>query len=304
MAKKKTKKRVLKIKKLKFNFKFQISNFKLWSALSLCLFVALSLYVFWDLPNPANLTRHPAPASTKLLDRNGKLIYEIYQSQRRTPIQLSTLPKYVWQATLAAEDKDFYAHGGFSLRGMARALVNTFFKRNLQGGSTITQQLVKNALLTPDRTVRRKIREFTLSVLVELLYKKDQILELYLNQVPYGGTAYGIEAAAQTYFGKPAKELNVAESALLAGLPQATSYYSPFGSRPELANSRKEYVLDQMSSAKFISKEELLTAKDYQLTYAPPPSLRAPHFSLWVKDLLIQKYGLSEVEEKGLVVTT
>src|SRR3989344_3184405 len=205
MAKKKTKKRVLKIKKLKFNFKFQISNFKLWSALSLCLFVALSLYVLWDLPNPMNLTRHPAPASTKLLDRNGKLIYEIYQSQRRTPIQLSTLPKYVWQATLAAEDKDFYAHGGFSLRGMARALVNTFFKRNLQGGSTITQQLVKNALLPPDRTVRRKIREFTLSVLVELLYKKDQILELYLNQVPYGGTAYRIESPAPNHFTTPAR---------------------------------------------------------------------------------------------------
>jgi membrane peptidoglycan carboxypeptidase len=115
------------------------------------------------------LTTRPAAASTKLLDRHGKLIYEIFDNERRTPIQISTLPKHVWQATLAAEDKDFYSHGGFSVRGMMRAFVNIFFKGSLQGGSTITQQLVKQALLTQDRTVRRKIREFVLSEVVEVL---------------------------------------------------------------------------------------------------------------------------------------
>lgn len=251
-----------------------------------------------------NLTRHPSPASTRLLDRQGRIIYEIYESQRRTPISLSSLPKHLIDATLAAEDKDFYKHSGFSIRGISRALINTFFRRNLQGGSTITQQLVKNALLTPDRTVRRKVREFTLSVLVELFYKKDQILELYLNQVPYGGTAYGIEAAAQTYFGKSATTLSVAESALLAGLPQAPSYYSPFGSRPELAKDRKNYVLKQMLDNRMISADGYASASAHNLVFSPPPAIRAPHFSLWVKDLLVTKYGLRTVEQEGLTVTT
>ncbi|TSC85288.1 MAG: putative penicillin-binding protein [Microgenomates group bacterium Gr01-1014_16] len=265
---------------------------------------AAGIYLLWGLPNPMNLTRHPSPASTRLLDRNGKLIYEIYESQRRTPVSLSSLPKHLINATLAAEDKDFYTHSGFSIRGIARAFINTFFKRSLQGGSTITQQLVKNALLTPDRTVRRKVREFTLSILVEMFYKKDQILELYLNQVPYGGTAYGIEAAAQTYFGKSSHDLSLAESALLAGLPQAPSYYSPFGSHPEYANERQNYVLKQMLDNRTISENEYASASAETLSYSPPPALRAPHFSLWVKDLLINKYGLHVVEQEGLTVTT
>lgn len=264
----------------------------------------LVIYFFWDLPNPLNLSRHPAPASTKLLDRHGQLIYEIFADQRRTPIKLSSLPKYIWQATLAAEDKDFYQHGGFSVKGIGRAFVNIFFKGNLQGGSTITQQLVKKALLSDERTVKRKVREFTLSLAVEAMYTKDQILEFYLNQVPYGGTAYGLESAAQTYFGKSAKNLTVAQAALLAGLPQAPSQYSPFGSHPELAKSRQKYVLDQMLDNKFITPEEHNQALAEQIIYATPTTLKAPHFSLWVKDLLINKYGLQTIEEGGLVVTT
>ncbi len=270
----------------------------------LLLFIITNIYFFWDLPNPTNLTSHPAPVSTKLLDRQGRLIYEIYADERRTPIRLSSLPRYVWQATLAAEDKDFYKHGGFSLRGMFRALINTFFRGRLQGGSTITQQLVKKALLSDDRTIRRKVREFTLSAVVEILYTKDQILEMYLNQVPYGGTAYGLESAALTYFGKSARQLSVGESALLAGLTAAPSYYSPLGSHPELASDRQKFVLDQMLEGKFISEDEYASASAQPLLYAPPPSFQAPHFSLWVKDLLIRKYGLTTVEQEGLTVTT
>ncbi len=261
-------------------------------------------YLFWDLPNPMRLTTRPAAASTRVLDRHGKLIYEIFADERRTPIEFSTLPKHVWQATLAAEDKDFYSHGGFSIRGIARAFVNIFFKRNLQGGSTITQQLVKQALLTQDRTLRRKIREFVLSEAVEVLYRKDKILELYLNQVPYGGTAYGLETAAQTYFGKSAKDLDIAEAAMLAGLPQAPSYYSPTGSHPEVAKARQQYVLGQMLENKFITKEEFDAATTEELHYNRPPSLQAPHFSLWIKDQLIEKYGADTVELQGLTVTT
>ena len=299
----------LKIRKFRFDFprsasKSSIFKIRNWKLLLFGISgLGFSVYIFWGLPNPLRLTTNPAPASTKILDRNSKLLYEVFTDQRRTPIKLNSLPKYVWQATLAAEDKDFYKHSGFSTKGIIRAFVNTFFRRNLQGGSTITQQLVKNALLRPDRTVRRKIREFVLSVVVEIVYKKDQILEFYLNQVPYGGTAYGLESAARTYFDKSATNLNLAEAALLAGLPQAPSFYSPL-SRPELAKQRQEYVLKQMLDAKFITSDELQKAKDQSLKYAPPPTISAPHFSLWVKDLLVQKYGLAKVEQDGLVVTT
>jgi len=299
----KSKFRKLKLEKLS---RRQIHrNWKLISiALSLCFFAALSVYFFWDLPNPKNLTSRPAPASTRLLDRHGALIYEIFETERRTPVRLSTLPKHLIDATLAAEDKDFYSHSGFSLRGITRAFLNTFFKRNLQGGSTITQQLVKKALLSDERTLRRKVREFALSSLVELLYTKDEILELYLNQVPYGGTAYGIEAAALTYFGKTAAILSLTESALLAGLPQAPSYYSPFGAHPELAQDRKNYVLRQMLDNRMISESDYASASAQVLTFSPPTTLRAPHFSLWVKDLLANEYGLHTVEQEGLTVIT
>jgi membrane carboxypeptidase/penicillin-binding protein len=264
----------------------------------------IGLYFFWGLPNPMQLTTRPAAVSTKLMDRNGNLIYEIFADERRTPIQISTLPKYVWEATIAAEDQDFYNHSGFSVRGITRAFMNTFFKRNLQGGSTITQQLVKKALLSDERTWRRKVREFALSLVVEIMYKKDQILEMYLNQIGYGGTAYGLESAARTYFNKSSTELTLAEAALLAGLPQAPSYYSPFGSRPELSLERQKYVLDQMLQSKFISQEEHDTALSEELVFSTPQTLKAPHFSLWVRDQLIEKYGLDKVEREGLTVTT
>ena len=268
------------------------------------IFIAFSVYLFWGLPNPTRLTTHPAPASTKILDRHGNLLYEIFVSERRTPISLSSLPAYVWQATLAAEDKDFFQHKGFSLRGISRAFVNTFFRRQLQGGSTITQQLVKKALLTDDRTIRRKAREFILSIAVEALYSKQQILEMYINQIPYGGTAYGLESASETYFSKPAVSLSLSEAALLAALPLAPSYYSPFGSHPEQVQIRQQYVLDQMLDNGFITAGEHASASATPIVYAPPPSIKAPHFSLWVKDLLIEKFGTDMVEYGGLSVTT
>ena len=282
----------------------KIKKHKIIISLSLAVFVTLSLYLFWGLPNPMRLTSNPPSASTKLLDRNGQLIYEIYFDQRRTPISLKSLPAHVINATLAAEDHDFYKHSGFSIRGIARALISTFFKNKLQGGSTITQQLVKNALLTQDRTIKRKIREFTLSMVVEMAYSKDQILEMYLNQVPYGGTAYGIESASKTYFGKSAKLLTLPEAALLAGLPQAPSYYSPFGSRPEQSKLRQKYVLKQMLDNKFITKTEYDQALETEVSFDISTTLKAPHFSLWVKDLLAEKYGLKKIQEEGLVVTT
>lgn len=268
------------------------------------LLTAVSLWLFWGVPLPTRLTTSDFPVSTKIFDRKGVLIYEIFADQRRTPVKLEELPKHITQSTISIEDKDFYKHYGFSFTGVIRAAYNTIFRQKLQGGSTLTQQLVKNALLSPERTIRRKIREFALSMVVEAIYTKDQILELYLNQIPYGGTAYGIEAASELYFGKSAKDLNLAEAALLAGLPQAPSRYSPFGSRPESAKGRQETVLRRMVEDGHISSDEADEALEFELVFAEPQRLKAPHFALWIKEQLAEEYGQALVEQGGLRVTT
>lgn len=266
--------------------------------------IGLFLWLFWGVPLPTNLSSDEYPVSTKLFDRKGKLIYEIYSDKRRTPIKLDELPDYVKEATIAIEDKDFYKHYGFSYSGIARAAYNIVVQRKLQGGSTLTQQLVKNVLLTPERTVRRKLREFFLTIVVEGVYSKNQILEMYLNQIPYGSTAYGIEAAAELYFGKSAKDLTLAEATLLAGLPAAPSRYSPFGARPELAKGRQETVLRRMVEEGYVTQEEADKAKEEDLNYAEITPPKAPHFALWIKEQLAEKYGEKVVEQGGLRVTT
>jgi 1A family penicillin-binding protein len=265
--------------------------------------LAILLWLFWGLPLPTSLTTTQYPVSTKIYDRNDKLIYEIFAEQKRTPIELQALPDYVWQATIAIEDKDFYKHYGFSPVGIVRAVYNTIFKQKLQGGSTLTQQLVKITLLNPERTVRRKIREFMLSVVVETIYSKDKILELYLNQIPYGGTAYGIEAAAENYFDKEARQLTLAEAALLAGLPQAPSRYSPF-THPDNAKARQQTVLRRMVEDGYITADEAEKATAEELKFAPAEKVKAAHFALWVKEQLAEEYGEAVVERGGLRVKT
>jgi 1A family penicillin-binding protein len=267
--------------------------------------LVLFLSIFKDLPSPARLASDEFPVSTKIYDRNQKLLYEIYAEQNRTPVSLESLPEYVKQATIAIEDKNFYKHHGFAWEGITRAFLNIVFRKNLQGGSTITQQLVKTTLLTPERTLRRKIREALLAFATEIRYSKDQILEMYLNHVPYGGTAYGIEQAAQRYFAKSAHDLTLAEAALLAGLPQAPTRYSPFGADPEAAKVRQTQVLTRMVEDHYITEEEKQQALDQPLEYAPQTSnIKAPHFVLYVKQLLVDKYGQQRVEKGGLQVTT
>lgn len=267
-------------------------------------FLLIFLWLYWDIPLPTNLTGKNYPVSTLLFDRNGKLIYEIYSDKRRSPVKIDELPDHVKQATIAIEDKDFYKHHGISVTGMIRAARNIVLKQKLQGGSTLTQQLVKNVLLTPERTIRRKIREITLTFMVELLYSKDQILEMYLNQIPYGSTAYGIESAADLYFGKDAKDLTLAEASLLAGLLASPTRYSPFGARPETAKNRQALVLNRMVEDGYITQEEADQAKQEELEFAQPEGLRAPHFALLVKDQLVEEYGERLVEQGGLRVTT
>ncbi|HEX6977242.1 MAG TPA: transglycosylase domain-containing protein [Patescibacteria group bacterium] len=264
---------------------------------------AVLVWLFWGLPNPTKLGQN-APVSTKIFDRSGKLIYEIYADKQRTPVKLSDLPTYVPQATIAIEDKDFYKNYVLSPTGVIRAVYNTIFKGSLQGGSTLTQQLVKNAFLSPERTIRRKIREFVLAMAVEALYSKNQILETYLNEIPYGSTAYGIEAASELYFAKPAKDLDIAEASLLAGLTQSPTAYSPFGAHPELAQQRQKEVLRRMVEDKYITQEQADNASKEELKFAQPRAAQAPHFALWIKDQLVQKYGELMVEQGGLRVET
>jgi len=261
------------------------------------------IYLFWGLPLPTTLGQEEA-VSSKILDRNGNLIYEIYADKKRTPVKLAELPVYVKNATISIEDKDFYKHSAFSPTGIIRAVYNTIVKRQLQGGSTLEQQLVKNAFLTQDRTITRKIREFVLATMVEAIYSKDQILEDYLNQVPYGGNAYGIESASEQYFNKPAKNLDLAEAALLAGLTQAPTYYSPFGVHPELAKQRQTEVINSMVTNKYITEGQADEAKSETLNFAKPTQIQAPHFALWIKEQLAEKYGEKVVEQGGLRVYT
>jgi 1A family penicillin-binding protein len=265
----------------------------------------LYIFVLRDLPSPTKLDSLDNPQSSRIYDRKGELLYTIFTNENRTQIPLEEIPKEVQNATISIEDKDFYRHGAVDLRGIARAVVANASGKPTQGGSTLTQQLIKNSLLSPEQTIQRKLKEVVLAFATEILYSKPQIMEMYLNQIPYGGTAYGIEAAAQTYFGKNAKNLTLAESALLAGLPEAPSVYSPFGSRPELAEQRQKLVLQKMYEQGYISQGEMERAKNEKLVYKNISNdIKAPHFVLYVKDLLTEKYGAKFVEQGGLEVKT
>lgn len=263
------------------------------------------LFVFKDLPSPQDLVRREQIVTTRILDRNDELLFRVYEDENRTLVSLEEIPTHTIQATIAIEDQDFYQHRGFSVRGITRAAIANAQGKPVQGGSTITQQLVKNRLLSPERTIRRKVRELLLSVLVEGTYTKDQILEMYLNQVAYGGATYGIEEAAQTYFGKPVNQLSLAESAMLAGLPAAPSAYNPFGPAPELAYARQREVLRRMVEEEFITQELATIAEQEQLAFRNNViDIQAPHFVMYVRKLLAEQYGEDLVSQGGLEVRT
>jgi 1A family penicillin-binding protein len=268
--------------------------------------LALFAYLVRDLPSPTRLTSQENFAvGTQIFDRNGVLLYEIFAEENRIPIKIEDLPPHVLQATIAIEDKNFYRHSGFDIGGILRAVKNNFTGERLEGGSTITQQLVKNALLTPERTWSRKIKEVALSVMTEIIYSKEEILEMYLNYISYGGTAVGIESAANHYFDKSAKDLTISEAAVLAGLPQAPTTYSPFGSDPEIAQGRQAEVLRRMAEENFITPLQAEEAKAQPLNLAiKKTDIKAPHFVFYVRDLLYEEYGEETVEKGGLRVTT
>ncbi|MCL4360300.1 transglycosylase domain-containing protein [Patescibacteria group bacterium] len=284
---------------------FRQSRIYLFWLLPIAMIAFSYLTIFKDLPSPTKLGAYDIPISTKIYDRNGTLLYDIYANQNRSTVPLSQIPGYVRDATISIEDKNFYTHGGINpIGGMLRAMVATVTGGQLQGGSTITQQLVKSALLTPERTITRKIKEIILASWVELLYPKDKILEMYLNQVPYGGTAWGVETAAEKYFGKPIRDVDLAQAALLAGLPQAPTLYSPFGAHPELAKERQKEVLTRMTEDGYITKAQADAAFAENLEYKQTENIKAPHFVMYVKEQLVDRYGERMVEQGGLKVTT
>lgn len=293
----------------KVTFLSRLSKFIIWSVLlGVLLVTGIIIYFFTQIPSPEDLQSRFVPRSTKIYDRNGELLYDIFQNQNRTPVKLADVPEVVKKSTIAIEDKDFYKHGGFDVWGILRSFYRLIIHRRVEGGgSTLTQQLVKNALLTSDQSVVRKLKELILAIQVERAYNKDQILEMYLNEIPYGGTAYGIEAAANLYFGKHASELDLAEASLLAGLPQRPSVYSPYGSQPELAKVRQAGVLRRMVEDGYIEEEDSNRAKDQALIYRTAQNeigFKAPHFVLYVKQKLEEQYDTRAVEQGGLKVVT
>jgi len=261
------------------------------------------------LPNPNKLLERSIAQSTKIYDRAGQtLLYEIFTGQRRTLIPLSDIPRNLVYATIVIEDKDFYHHSGFDLKGIARALLMDVIHLNTsQGGSTITQQFIKNALLTNTKSYNRKIKELILAYEIEKNFSKDQILQMYFNEIPYGSTAYGVEAASQLYFGKSARDLTLDESALLAAMVQAPSYYSPSGQHRDELVARKDLILDLMVKEGYIDapKAELAKSADtLKKIVSRQENILAPHFVMYIKNLLEEKYGTRMVEQGGLKIIT
>jgi len=296
--------------------RYRVSRAKLASKLTFLSFVGFVglillsgiLFAFYakDLPRPDRVVRREGFA-TKIYDRDSELLYDVFADQRRTPVTLDQVPEHLRHATVAIEDKHFYQHQGFDPLGMFRALYNIVVHRRLQGGSTLTQQLVKNVLLTPQRTLPRKIKEFILAVQIENRYSKDQILQMYLNEAPYGGTAWGVASAAETYFDKEVAELNLVESAILAGLPQRPSVYSPFGEDPKVYIGRTKEVLRRMREDGYITSEQEKEAVGQldEIKFAPEGvNFKAPHFVMYVKRQLEERYGQRMVEQEGLRVYT
>lgn len=291
----------------KGKFLYKLGLYSFIGVLSLFMLFVVILPIFaLNLPSPDKLVERDG-VSTKIYDRNGVLLYDIFSNQQRTPIQLSEVPQYLKEATVSTEDKNFYTHEGFDILGILRGLSRQFTEGRAQGGSTITQQLTKNVLLSSDRSIVRKIKEFVLSVQIEKKYQKDDILQMYLNEVPYGGTAVGVGAASEIYFGKPVSEVNLVESAVLAGLPQRPTTYSPYGSDPKAYIGRTTTVLKRMREDGYITKDQesdsLRQLPDLKFA-GRGASFKAPHFVNFVRTILEDRYGTSLVEQGGLRVTT
>jgi 1A family penicillin-binding protein len=270
-------------------------------------FVGMIGWYSRNLPNPNRLIERSLPQSTRIYDRTEKvLLYEFHGNQQRTLVSLEEIPEHLKNAAIISEDKNFYQHKGFDLKGIIRALVVDVLRGGkVQGGSTITQQLIKNALLSNEKSISRKLKELVLAYQIEKRFTKDQILQMYFNEIPYGSTAYGIRAASYTYFDKDVRDLSLAESAILAVLPRAPTYYSPWGSHRDELIAAQRALLDSMVAEGVTSDIEAQDAKKETLAFREQRnSLRAPHFVMYIREILTDLYGEKLVEEGGLSVIT
>lgn len=276
--------------------------------LGFCLFVlSLFFYYTYNLPRPEKFTETPFIQSTKIYDRTGKvLLYDIYGEEKREIVSFEKISDNLKQAILASEDSRFYQHGGLDFEGILRAiLIDLKLQSASQGGSTITQQLIRSVYLTNQKSIARKVREIVLSIELERRYSKDQIFSWYLNAVPFGENAYGVESASQTYFSKPASDVTLAEAAVLTALLPAPSRYSPYGPNKAELLQKKDSVLDKMYKLGYIAKEQADSAKKEKLNFSESASnIKAPHFVMYVKKYLDDKYGEDYLKEKGLRVYT
>lgn len=287
-----------------------LMQYTLWAGIGgtvLLFFLFLMLFVFLsrNLPSPGKLARSDG-YSTVFYDRDGKVLFEMYKDQNRIPVKITQVPKILQEATIAVEDKNFYSHQGFSLSGIFRAAFKTLTGDRLEGGSTLTQQLVKKALLTDERTLTRKIKEFVLAVEIERRYSKDQILEFYLNEIPYGGSYWGVQSAARGYFNKDVSDLNLVESAILAGLPQSPSRYSPYIGEKDAYKGRTKTVLRRMREEKYITRDQeqkALAQLDKVVFTEPKLAITAPHFVFYVRQQLVKQFG-EAILDQGLKIQT
>lgn len=295
-----------------------ITSFKKHSVKNWILFIMgvgvilVGIIIIWvstlQLPDFKSFTERKIQSSTKIYDRTGTiLLYDVHQDIKRTVIPYESMGTNIKNATVAIEDSEFYTHGGIRITSIIRATIwAKLTGRKVQGGSTITQQLIKNTLLNTDRTLTRKIKEWILAIKLEKVMGKEDILTLYLNEAPYGGNIYGIEEASKAFFGKDPVQLTLAESAYLAAIPNAPTYYSPYGKNKKALDQRKNLVLKRMFDIKFITQDEYTQALNEQVIFLPaqPMHIAAPHFVFFIKDYLEKKYGEEALDAGGMKVIT
>lgn len=260
------------------------------------------------IPDVTSLSERKVTQSSKIYDRTGEvLLYDLAEDVDRTIVPIDEISRNIQNATVAIEDSEFYHHIGVRPVATLRAVILQPLRgKGIQGGSTITQQVVKNSILTTDRTISRKLKEWVIAIRLERQLTKQQILELYLNESPYGGTIYGVEEAAQAFFGKPAENVTLAEAAYLAALPQAPTYFSPYGNHRDALDERKNVVLSRMHELGFITDQEYADAKNEQVEFQPQSvsGIRAPHFVFYVREQLEKEYGQRTLEESGWRIIT
>lgn len=257
------------------------------------------------LPDISNFDKRIISQSTKVYDRTGKvLLYDNHNTIRRTVVSLSEINPYIQNASISIEDDQFYVHHGVRIKSLIRAFVATVFKGETQGGSTLTQQIVKNTLLNSDKTISRKIKEMIIAIRLEQKLSKPELLEIYLNEAPYSGNVYGVEEASQVYFKKHAKDVSLAEASYLAAIPQAPTHWDPNGPNKAALDVRAHYVLERMKTFGYITDDEYKKALEEQVVFVSKAqsAIKAPHFVFYIRDYLIKKYGEEMVDVEGLKV--